>query len=97
MSFRSKPSSELFHGRFRVGVHIPVDKILKEELRVFEVACLVVIALAVDLAHGFGEVSFPPDPPFYVRGVKEILILLDELLRSEEATTHRTDRKTTIR
>lgn len=81
----SQANGEFLHGRLIFRVDISIDEVLKEEFRVLEVTGLVIIALAIDLAHGIGEVSFPPDKPLNIWRVEEILILLDEFLRTKVA------------
>jgi hypothetical protein len=48
-------------GGFSIGIHVSIDEILQDELRVAEIRSVVVIGLSVDLAKGLLEVLIPPD------------------------------------
>ena len=82
---QSKAIRKLLHRRVIIGIDVPVNEILEQQFGIFEIAGLVVIALPIDFSHGLSEISFPPHKLLNIRGVQEILVLLDEFLRAEVA------------
>lgn len=83
---------EFIHGRFGAGINISVDKVLQNQLWVFEVTGMVVIGLSVNFSQSLSQIFLPPDKFLEVLIKKnltfmleQILILFNELLTSEPA------------
>ena len=63
-------------------VGVPSDEVLQQQLRVGEVAGVVVPALSVDSDQSLLEVGGVPDPLLHLRAAEKVLTLLDKLIGS---------------